>query len=143
MTRPFSIDLSGKGRTKQSHKEECDINTIMKRFEKTGIVDHLNTHQGNYGDFTVMPDSYQAAVIHLQEAQDMFMTLPASIRAKFENDPGQFLDFASDPENLPEMRKLGLAPQRPADEDQPKPKRDPKAPESDPAFATDPPPATA
>ena len=38
--------------TKQSFADECDINNIMKRYIKDGVVNHLNTYQGNYGDFT-------------------------------------------------------------------------------------------
>ena len=36
--------------TKQSFKEECDINTIMAQYENTGLVTHVKEHQGNYLD---------------------------------------------------------------------------------------------
>ena len=42
-------------------------------------------------------------------ANSMFQDLPSSIRNQFQNDPGQFLDFVQDPENLEEMREMGLA----------------------------------
>lgn len=38
-----------------------------------------------------------------------FMTLPASVRERFANDPGEFLKFAEDPANLDEMVDMGLA----------------------------------
>ena len=37
------------------------------------------------------------------------MTMPADVRARFNNDPALFVDFCSDEANLDEMRKLGLA----------------------------------
>lgn len=107
--RPHALGAWPKSMTKQSHKAECDINNIMKRFEKTGIIEHANRFEGNYGDFTQVPDDYQAAVQLVTNAQEMFMTLPAKVRARFDNDPGAFLEFVSDPRNLDEMREMGLA----------------------------------
>ena len=46
-------------------------------------------------------------------AQSMFATLPSKIRSAFDEDPQKFLDFCSDPENKPEMEKLGLLPKTP------------------------------
>ncbi len=108
--RPHAISFSGKGRTKQSHRDECDINQIMKRFEKSGMIEHTNNYQGNYGDFTRIPESYQAALELVREADEMFLTLPAKVRLSFNNDPGHFLGFVQNPENIDEMRELGLLP---------------------------------
>ena len=43
------------------------------------------------------------------QADQAFMELPADVRLRFNNDAGSFVDFASDPDNLDEMRELGLA----------------------------------
>lgn len=94
--------------THQSFRDECDINHIMKRYEKTGILDHVNKHQGAYGDFTQVA-SYQDALQVVSEAERMFLTLPARIRAEFDNDPGTFLQFATNPDNGERMVELGLA----------------------------------
>lgn len=88
---------------------ECDINQIMNRFEKTGILEHVNTHQGKYGNFLEISD-YQTALNHVISAQDSFMSLPSQLRARFENDPGQFLSFVNNPDNIEEMQKMGLIP---------------------------------
>jgi len=98
----------GPGRTKQSFAEESNINIIMRRYEKTGILDHFNTHQGDYGDFIGAQD-YHTSMNLIREAGEAFMTIPAGVRAKFENDPARFLEFVQDPENLDEMVKMGLA----------------------------------
>jgi hypothetical protein len=36
------------------------------------------------------------------------MQLPSDIRAKFDNDPGEFFEFCTDPKNADEMVQLGL-----------------------------------
>ena len=101
--------VCGKGRTQQNFAKDCDINEIMKRYEKTGLVAHVNRFQGSYGDVTGALDfhSAQNAVIAATEA---FMTLPARIRQKFANDPGAFLAFVEDPANEDKMRDMGLLP---------------------------------
>lgn len=98
----------GESRTKQAFKDETDINNILRKHEKGLLVDHLNEHQGNYGDFLDAPD-YHTALNRIHEADTAFMTIPAEIRAKFENDPALFLDFVQNPDNLDEMREMGLA----------------------------------
>ena len=93
----------------QQHKAaECDINNIMSRYERDGILPHVNQYQGQYGDFTGVVD-YQTALHLVQDAEDCFMSLPANIRKRFDNDPGQFFDFVSKPANVDEMISLGLA----------------------------------
>lgn len=98
--------------TKQSFKDECDINLIMKRYSKSGVLNHLNKYEGRYGDFGDGLD-FQSAMGHVIKAQDMFDELPAHVRKRFANSPAEFLDFVSDPVNSEEMVKLGLATLRP------------------------------
>jgi len=97
----------GDSLTSQSHKEECDINSILKRWERTGVLEHAQRFEGHYGDFTSIPDFHQAQNAIIQ-AREMFMTLPAKTRKRFGNDPGEFLDFVSDPENKAAMQDMGL-----------------------------------
>lgn len=94
--------------TKQSFKDECDINNILKKYQKTGLLDHVNKYQGDYGDYIDAP-SYQEAQNRILDAQYMFMSLPATVREKFKNDPGMFLDFVHDPKNEDAMVEMGLA----------------------------------
>lgn len=95
-------------RTKQAFRDECDINNIMRRYEKDGLIAHVARVNGSYGDFTD-PPSYQEALNKVISAQDMFMTLPAKLRFRFGNDPQQFLAFVQDEANAEEMYALGLA----------------------------------
>lgn len=93
--------------TKQSFAKECDINTIMLKYQKTGLIDHLNKYEGRYGDFTNVSD-YQTSLNAVMAAQDEFLSLPSSLRARFENDPAQFLQFVHDENNREEAIQLGL-----------------------------------
>lgn len=95
--------------THQSMAAECDINKIMLKWQKTGILEHRNTFEGQYGDFTETPQDYHESMNAVLAAEDMFSTLPSQIRKRFANDPGLFLEFVSDPENAAEMVSLGLA----------------------------------
>lgn len=106
----LASDLSfegDKGVTKQSDLKDCDINLIMKRFEKTGTLPNLIAKNGHYGDFSNVPD-YQEAVQIVAHANEQFLNLDAHVRNRFDNDPAKFLAFATDPKNEDEMYKMGL-----------------------------------
>jgi phage internal scaffolding protein len=102
------IDLSGESPVKQSLAKQCDVNHIVSRYQKTGVIDHFNKYQGRYEDLTIGVD-YHTAMNKFIEAQDAFMSLPSSVRKKFDNDPATFIAFVSDPSNIDEMYEIGLA----------------------------------
>jgi phage internal scaffolding protein len=93
-------------RTKQSFRDECDINNILRQFNVTGQLP-VGSVQPQYGDFSGITD-YQSALNAVMAAQDSFLQLPAKVRAKFDNDPALFVEFASDEANRDEMKALGL-----------------------------------
>lgn len=119
--------FSKPSRTKQSSKTECDINTILAKYKKTGILPHVNGKPGVYVDVPENVD-FQACQNFIIEANALFMQLPAALRKRFGNDPAEFLAFADDPANAEEMIQLGLAVRR-----EPPPKAEPDAPETAPA----------
>lgn len=102
--------VGGPSMAKQEFKRECDINNIMKKFERTGLLDHVAQYQGDYGDFTDAPASYHDAMNTVLHAQEMFMTIPAEIRAEFDNDPGTFLAAVDDPAQRGRLVELGILP---------------------------------
>lgn len=91
---------------KQSFRDECDINTILRQFNVTGQLP-VGSVQPQYGDFSGITD-YQSALNAVMAAQDSFLQLPAKVRARFDNDPALFVEFASDEANRDEMKALGL-----------------------------------
>jgi len=94
---------------KQAFRDECDINNILSRFEKTQTLEHLNQHEGRYGDF-INVQSYQDSLNQVMAAQSAFDTLPSRLRKMFDNDPEKFLEFATNPDNEEALIKMGLAP---------------------------------
>jgi len=105
----YYAPLHGKSLTHQSMAAECDINTIMKKYEKTGVLEHRNRFEGAYGDFSNVPESYHESMNAVIAAEEMFSTLPARVRRRFHNDPGAFIDFATNPDHAQDMIDLGLA----------------------------------
>jgi phage internal scaffolding protein len=90
----------------QHYKEECDINTILEKFNITGLLPE-QTLSPRFGDFTGIGD-YHTAMNRVIAVQDEFEALPAQIRARFENDPAQLIEFLENSENRPEAEELGL-----------------------------------
>lgn len=106
--RPPKVRLEGfeKTRTKQSEAAACDINTIMARYEKTGILPQVNA-QPFYADVSELVD-YRQVVEDVRRAEEYFMQLPADLRGEFGNDPAAFLEFVADPANVPQLEEMGL-----------------------------------
>ncbi len=100
------VDCSEGGKTVKSEAEACDINLMMKRYQRTGQI-KPNSRQAYYGDFTVSQD-YGDAMHAVNEANEQFMELPAAIRSQFKNDPQELLAFLDDPENAIEAIEMGL-----------------------------------
>lgn len=97
--------------TQQHHKDDTDINVIVRRFGITGQLPQ-NFKAPLEGDFTNITD-YTSAVRLVQEAGDAFAKLPAVQRDRFGNDPAQMLAFLYDGKNREEAIKLGMIPKPP------------------------------
>lgn len=111
--------------TKQSFAAETDINNILRKFAKTGLIEHVKNHSG-YAD---MPDpiDYQQAIQLTIDAQIAFDDLPAKVRREFDNDPFEFLSFIENPDNVERMGELGLL--EPSENEQPPEAEPPAEPE--------------
>lgn len=105
--KPPAVKLSGfgKGKTKQSELGQADINLIVAKYDKTGIIP-VSKRQAFYADVSTIGD-YRSVMERVQEAAEFFMQQPADLRAEFENDPAQFLDFVSSA-SPDELREKGL-----------------------------------
>ena len=90
----------------QHFKDECDINNILRQFNITGLLP-ANPVSPRYGDFSGIGD-YHTALNRVIAAQDEFESLPAQIRARFDNDPSKLIEFLDDENNRPEAESLGL-----------------------------------
>jgi phage internal scaffolding protein len=97
---------TGRGKTEQAHKNECDMNFILRDYARTGFIKHAKENQGKYDDISVQ--DFQDAMFIVAEAQNMFNELPGQVRKEFDHDPSRFLDFVQNPENKDKMAKLGI-----------------------------------
>jgi len=115
--------------TKQEFREECDINTIMKRYELTGELPNIAQAAPQYLDVS-SASQFQESMEFVAGAKTLFGEMPSSIRNRFDNDPYQFLDFCSQEKNRPELAEMGLLnvkPPQPIPTPQPLPQTSPAA----------------
>lgn len=105
--REPGLDTGKVSQVQQSAAADCDINNLMRKYEKTGVLPERIQREPEYGDFANTVD-YQEALNLVLHAQEQFAGLPAPVRARFKNDPAEFLAFTNDEANLEEMGKLGL-----------------------------------
>lgn len=97
LSKENSTTIEGKSMTKQSHKDECDVNKIMAKFQRDGAMTHVNTRQPQYGDATAL--DFKAAMDLITSSTELFQALPSELRNAFKNDPASFLDYVNNPEN--------------------------------------------
>jgi len=91
------------GRTKQSFKDETDINKILHRAQKAGTMSHLEKYQGTYGDFAEF--DFLEANLQLTKGREVFDALPSEIRNEFKGSPAAFFDYVNDPKNINDLTK--------------------------------------
>lgn len=99
-----------KSRTKQAMGTECDINAILRRHAAGGGLEHLNTREAYYGDFSDVGD-YHTSMNRVKRAEATFAALPAHVRDHCRNDPAELVKMALDPDRVDEMVDLGLLPE--------------------------------
>lgn len=129
-SRDSALACVGPGRTQQHHAPDTDINLIVKRYMQTGILPQTAL-QPLYGDFESL--TFHEAQNKIRQAQEAFMLLPPQIRSRFDNDPGKFVEFASEEENYDELVRLKLRDPKPASKQAASP------PETPPGAASRPP----
>jgi len=93
-------------RVEQSHKDEVDINNIVKRhgldlIQKTAALQTFTYDDNPNNDFSEIMN----AVI---KASKSFDSIPSDIRKQFDNNPAKFMDFIYNPENADQMVEMGL-----------------------------------
>ena len=118
------FETEGESLTQQNFKKEADIKNIIRKHDRTGIISHVARGVAQYGDYSEV-NEYREAMDLVNAATASFMTLPAKVRSMFDNDPGAFFEFATNPENDQKMIDLGLkeAPPSPEDKVEPKPQK--------------------
>jgi phage internal scaffolding protein len=95
-----------KVKVQQNLAAQCDINSIIARALKTGVMPVTNK-QPLFTDVSGVED-YRSACERALSVDSDFASLSASVRERFHNDPEELLMFIADNANYSEAVKLGL-----------------------------------
>jgi hypothetical protein len=87
--------------TQQDCKDSTDINMIIKRYPVRVIRAQMAMHEAKFADVTGF--DYQKAQNLIQESKMNFMKLDPDVRAKFNNNPGEYLEYLARPEPVKDM----------------------------------------
>lgn len=112
-TKDVGYDFSGDKLTKESHAAECDINTILNQYSRTGVLNHMAMGSPEYLD--VSDVDFQEAMNTVLSAQSAFAALPARIRDRYRNDPAAFLAAFADQDERKFLQDEGII-QKPVQE---------------------------
>ena len=103
-----SLTFSKPSITEQSHKRETDINAIVSKYRRTGILGTgSQVRDMFFGDFSQVTD-YHTAQTAIANAKEKFMSLSSDVRKAFGNDPGKLLQALSDEAQLDKLVGLGI-----------------------------------
>jgi len=97
--------------TQESFAQDADINVLVRRFGIEKIQELHPIDPDRFGDFSGAPDLRTALEV-MREAEDRFMSLPARLRARFDNSAAELWEFLQDDSNRPEAEFLGLVEKR-------------------------------
>lgn len=97
----------GDDRTKQSFRDETNINNIIAKFKRTGVLEGARSTPPRFADFGTATDFMEVQNL-LIEAKEQFMSLPAKLRTLFQNDPARLLAWLENPANRAQAIELGL-----------------------------------
>lgn len=86
-----------------SQRAETDVNNIMSRIRYHQLPDPVQM----YNDLSEVGDLLSAHE-SIQKANAVFDSLPAKLRAKFDNQPAKLIEYLQDPKNDAEAISLGL-----------------------------------
>ncbi len=92
------------GRTKQSQKDECDINKLLEKQARAGTISHLDRYQGQYADFSKY--NFEEHTNKIAEMATCFENLPAETKREFNQSPDEFFEFVTNPENVENLPRL-------------------------------------
>jgi len=94
-------------RVEQSHRDEVNINNIVKRhgidlIAKTAALQQFTYDNNPNNDF-------QETMNMILKAKDSFDSVPSEIRKQFDNNPAKFMDFIHNGDNQQQLIDWGLA----------------------------------
>jgi len=82
------------GAAKQEFKDDADINRIIAKYRRTGVLDQASQAPvfGEDVGFKTYADAFET----LERAREQFLRLPPEIRLELGNDPGRYKELSSE-----------------------------------------------
>lgn len=105
---------TGPGLCKQEFREEVDINVIVARCLKSGMMPDMRAVQPVFADVSDI-GCYADVLRRVSAAEEAFLSLPAHLRSRFHNRASELVEFVQDDRNRDEAVKLGLVAALPPD----------------------------
>lgn len=93
-------------RVEQAHKDEVNINNIVKRHGMDLIAKTASLMPLQYWDGDPTND-FQEAMNKIAQGTQTFESLPSQIRKEFNNDPAKYMDYVFNPENKEKLIERG------------------------------------
>lgn len=90
--------------TEQHHAKACDINAIMAKYLKTGVLDHVKENEALFGDISQL--DFKGSMDTIKAVETQFYDLPAYARKHYQGDPQKYLAAISTEEGIRELRNL-------------------------------------
>lgn len=109
--RTWDIDEEGDPNTSltiQSDFDETLINNIIRRHNAGELILNVQKGAAEYGDFSEL-NEFQESLNFVIQAEKSFSEIPSEIRKQFQNDPGTFYEFVTNPANGEALVEMGLA----------------------------------
>jgi hypothetical protein len=102
------VDKDGRPKyvTEQSHKKMCDVNNIIRKYDKTGLLTHVSNMEYRFGAMSSM--DFKQMNDQIAEFKSNVEALPSSIRKELGVTPMNVLKWFEDPKNRDRAIELGL-----------------------------------
>lgn len=118
----FSSEMESK--VQEQFADACQTDTIIRKYNMLGVNPFIAAGGSQYLDTTQIPDFVCAQNAQIK-VKEYFEGLPSDIRLEFNNDPMQFAEVVSDPQNADYLREIGVLAPLPAEQEGEKPSAQP------------------
>ena len=103
--RPTIKCKKSENKAKQSFKDQCDINKIIKKYTEAGELPRTHGREPVYRDH--QNANFTEVQMNIAGAKTLYAELHPSIQEKFES-PEDFINGLTDPDRIPEMINKGI-----------------------------------
>lgn len=114
----FSSEMES--RVQAQFADACQTDTIIRKYNMMGVNPFIASGGSQYLDTTQIPEFFVAQNAQVK-VKEFFEGLPSDIRLEFNNDPMEFAEVVSDPQNADYLREIGILAPLPAEKEGEKP----------------------